>query len=234
MKKSITTILFDLDGTLLPMDIEEFTEVYLKLLAKKSFELGFDPKAAIAAVWNGTKAMIKNDGSMSNHDRFWNSFASDMGEKSRKLESEFDKFYANEFDTVKSVTQLNPLAKEVVLKLKERGYTVILATNPLFPMVAVETRLSWLGLTTKDFTLCTSYENYSFCKPNVNYYTEILEKCGKIAEETLMVGNDVDEDLCAAEIGMDTYLITDCLINKSNKDISEIEQGSFEDFMKFI
>ena len=234
MKKVITTILFDLDGTLLPMDIEEFTEIYLKLLAKKSFELGFDPKAAIAAVWNGTKAMIKNDGSMSNHDRFWNSFAGDMGGESRKLESEFDKFYANEFDTVKSVTQLNPLAKEVVLKLKERGYTVILATNPLFPMVAVETRLSWLGLTTEDFTRCTSYENYSFCKPNVNYYTEILEKCGKTAEETLMVGNDVDEDLCAAEIGMDTYLITDCLINKSNKDISEIEQGSFEDFMKFI
>ena len=32
----ITTVLFDLDGTLLPMELEEFTNTYFGLLAKKA------------------------------------------------------------------------------------------------------------------------------------------------------------------------------------------------------
>ena len=58
----IDTILFDLDGTLLPMDQDAFTEYYFKLLAGKMAPLGYEPKQLIAAVWDGTKAMVKNDG----------------------------------------------------------------------------------------------------------------------------------------------------------------------------
>lgn len=49
-----------------------------------------------------------------------------------------------------------------------------------------------------------------------------------------MVGNDVNEDMCAAALGVDTYLITDCLINSKNKDISAYRHGSFDDFQQFV
>ena len=46
----IRHILFDLDGTLLPMNQDEFVTFYMPLLAKKYLSEGisFDPKAFIA------------------------------------------------------------------------------------------------------------------------------------------------------------------------------------------
>ena len=37
----LTTILFDLDGTLVSMDNDEFTEIYIKLLAAKAMGADF-------------------------------------------------------------------------------------------------------------------------------------------------------------------------------------------------
>ena len=45
-------------------------------------------------------------------------------------------------------------------------------------------------------------------------------------------GNDVDEDLCSAKLGFDTYLITDTIVNRDNKDYSDYKNGSFEEFYK--
>ena len=75
----ITTILFDLDGTLLPMDNEEFTREYFKLLCRRLVPLGYDSKALVDGVWAGTYAMVKNDGSCTNEKAFWNKFAEKMG-----------------------------------------------------------------------------------------------------------------------------------------------------------
>jgi hypothetical protein len=49
-----------------------------------------------------------------------------------------------------------------------------------------------------------------------------------------MVGNDVDEDMVAETLGMQVYLITDCMINKHGKDISVYNRGSFEDLAGFL
>ena len=58
---AITTVLFDLDGTLLPMDQDQFVKMYFGLLAKALAPR--DPEALIRGVWTGTKAMMTNDGS---------------------------------------------------------------------------------------------------------------------------------------------------------------------------
>ena len=58
----ITTILFDLDGTLLPMDQDEFVRAYFKLLAKKLAGHGYDPQALLGNIWKGVEAMVKNTG----------------------------------------------------------------------------------------------------------------------------------------------------------------------------
>lgn len=230
-----TTVLFDLDGTLLPMDEDAFTEKYFAELVKKAAPYGYEPKALVAAVWKGTKAMIKNDGTGKNHDRFWQVFADTLGQDVLKLEPVFDAFYANEFHRAKAATGENPLAKQAVEAAKAQGFDTILATNPLFPLVGVETRLSWVGLTLEDFSQVTAYEEYSYCKPNPGYFLEVLEKGRKKPGECLMVGNDVDEDLTAASaVGIDTFLTTDCLINDSGADLSGVETGTFAEMLDFL
>ena len=56
----IKHLLFDLDGTLLPMVQEEFVKFYMPLLAKAYLEAGvrIDPKKFIGAVWKGYEAMM--------------------------------------------------------------------------------------------------------------------------------------------------------------------------------
>lgn len=233
LDQKITTVLFDLDGTLLPMELEGFTNAYFGLLAKKAAPYGYDAKTLVDAVWKGTKAMIKNDGAMKNCDRFWQTFAEALGQEVLELRPVFDGFYANEFHGARAATGENPLAKRAVDGLKARGYQVILATNPLFPAVGVRTRLSWIGLAPEDFLEVTSYEEYSYSKPNPAYFGEILERTGKKPEECLMVGNDTSEDLSALELGLDVYLVKDCLINNGSRDISGIKQGSFAEFLSF-
>lgn len=234
MDKNITTVLFDLDGTLVPMDLETFTKTYFSLLAKAAAPYGYQPDRLTAAVWKGTRAMIQNDGTRRNDQRFWEVFAGELGKEVLGLRPVFDQFYANEFHEARSAVRENLLAKRAVEGLKERGCQVVLATNPLFPAVGVATRLSWVNLTPEDFSYVTTYENSSSCKPNPAYYTEILAKLEKRPEECLMVGNDVREDVLAAgQAGIQTYLITDCLENAQGDDISAVKKGSFQEFMKF-
>lgn len=235
LEKQITTVLFDLDGTLLPMDEKLFIKAYFGELAKKGAEHGCtDSEKLVSAVWKGTAAMVKNDGRAKNDARFWQVFTTEMNEDENRLRPVFDRFYAEEFHRVKNVVGENPLAGQAVRGLKEKGYDVILATNPLFPKVAVETRLSWLGLGADDFLEVTSYEDYSYCKPNPEYFREVLVKTNKKAEECLMVGNDAEEDLIAAELGMTVFLVTDCLINETNRNISGVPQGSFEELIHYL
>lgn len=231
LEPQITTVLFDLDGTLLPMDTEEFTKAYFTLLAKKAAPYGYQPEPLVAAVWKGTKAMVKNDGTQPNDARFWDTFAGELGEDVKRLRPEFDSFYANEFHGAKTACGENPWAKKAVDGLKARGYDVILATNPIFPLVGVRTRLSWIGLAPEDFSHVTAYENYTTCKPNPKYYGEILRNTGKRPEECLMVGNDALEDTAALQKGIGVYLVTDCLLNPTGRDISQVSQGSFQDFL---
>ena len=147
---------------------------------------------------------------------------------------DFDEYYRNEFQTVKNVCGFNPASAQVVRKAKEAGYRVVLATNPLFPAIATESRMRWAGLEPDDFEYYTVYDNSHFCKPNPNYYKEILEKLSLNAEECLMVGNDADEDMIAATLGMQVFLLTDSLINKNNKDINEYPHGGFDELLKYL
>lgn len=233
LRREITTVLFDLDGTLLPMDMETFTRAYFALLAKKAAPFGFQPKPLTDAVWKGTGAMVKNDGRAPNCERFWQVFGQILGEEAVALRPEFDDFYAREFHEARAAVGENPLAEKVVRGLREKGYDVILATNPIFPEVGVRTRLSWLNLAPEDFSLVTTYENSTFCKPNPDYFREILKKTGKQPGECLMVGNDCREDTAALQTGMAVYLVTDCLVGAEGADLRGVETGSFREFVEY-
>ncbi len=227
-------VLFDLDGTLLPMDQDVFVKAYFKELCKKAAPFGYDPDKLIQGVWAGTGAMVKNQGTKTNEDMFWDTFAGIFGEKAYADKEIFNDFYSNEFDLAKTVCGYNPAAKELIKKLKAKGIKVVLASNPIFPATAQKKRMEWAGLDPDDFMYITSYENSHYSKPNIRYYAELLENIGYDAAECVMVGNDVSEDMCASEVGIKTFLLTDCMINSKNADISSFEKGGYPELERFL
>lgn len=228
-------ILFDLDGTLLPMDQEAFTKAYFKLLAANFASYGFEAKPLIDTIWAGTAAMVKNDGSRNNEAVFWEMFEKTFGtEKTLLAKTHFNDFYTKDFNEAKSCCGYNPKAIQAVKKAKQLGYRVVLATNPIFPKVATENRTRWAGLSFDDFELCTTYENTCYCKPNPEYYRDIAKRFAVNEEDCLMIGNDVSEDMIAASIGMKTFLLTNCLINTEQRDISAYPNGDFDQLIHYL
>ena len=226
-------ILFDLDGTLLPMDNDAFTKGYFKLLAKAASVHGYTYETLIPAMWKGVSAMVKNDRSKLNRDAFWDVFAGIFGKEAYTHIPTFDDFYSNDFYKSKEFTSPNPLAKIAVELAREKAEKVVLATNPLFPEVAIKARLDFIGLKLSDFDLVTTYDNFGSCKPNPLYYEEIAEKVKVNAKECLMIGNNADEDIVAARAaGLATYLVTDCLI--ASAEIPETPHGSFSEMIEFL
>ncbi|MBQ3009217.1 MAG: HAD family hydrolase, partial [Oscillospiraceae bacterium] len=222
-------------GTLLPMDQDIFTKYYFSMLAKRLItKNGYDKDTFVKSIWAGLANMVKNDGTVPNEERWWQSYTSIFGADARNDEGDFVDFYTNEFNTAKEACGYDERAALAVKTVKEKGFMAILATNPVFPKVATENRMKWAGLDKNDFELFTTYEDYSYCKPNLEYYLQIMEKTGLKPEECVMVGNDVSEDMIAEKLGMKVFLLKDCLINKENKDISAYPQGSFDELIVFI
>lgn len=229
-----TAILFDLDGTLLPMDLDVFVKDYFSRLAAHMAKRGYAPDRLINAVWQGTRAMIANNGEATNEARFWDSFAREFGEAVRDEEPYLNEFYINEFDKASASVGRLDEAGTAIKELKARGYRLILATNPIFPRIATEKRTAWAGIDISDFELVTTYENSRYTKPNLDYYRDILATSGLSADECVMVGNDVDEDMIAAELGMDTFLLPLCLINKKDADVSQYRSGTLADLLEYL
>lgn len=230
----IKAVLFDLDGTLLPMDQETFMKGYFGLLAAKTAPLGYDPKKLIDAIWSGTAAMVKNDGKETNETAFWRRFSEIYGPGERADRAVFEDFYCNDFQRVVEYCAPTEKAKSVVEEVKKLGFRTILATNPIFPAIATESRIHWAGLEPANFEFFTAMETSRFSKPNPNYFRAVAERAGLTPEECLMVGNDAAEDMVAQTLGMKVFLLTDNLINKEGRDISVFPNGSFDQLLEFV
>ena len=230
----IKAVFFDLDGTLLPMSQEKFVKAYFGSLAKLLAPYGFEPEALFAGIWAGMKAMVLNNGEVTNEARWWESFDGGFGEKAKNSRGELEAYYKENFDGVRHSCGYNPEARMVTDSIKARGLRLVLATNPVFPATATYQRAGWAGLDTGDFELITTYENSHYCKPNPEYYKEILAKTGLKGEECIMVGNDVDEDMIAEKLGMKVFLLTYDVLNKHGKDTSAYRQGGFAELLDYI
>ena len=225
------TILFDLDGTLLPMDMKTFERAYFHGLC--SWFPEFAPEALVRWVWAGTKAMVCNDGSRTNREAFAEAFGRESGVDYFANEDRFLEYYRVGFQACAQVCQIGDVSRAVVEALRERGYSVAIATNPIFPQIATESRLRWLGLDPASFPLVTTFENSRFAKPNLNYYREVCRKLDVAPGDCLMIGNDVREDGCARELGMEVFLVTDHLLNPENLPIDGFAAGSLEDVLRW-
>ncbi len=230
----IKAVLFDLDGTLLPLDQDEFIKTYFALLASSMKPHGYEPKQLVESTWKGTAAMIANDGSKNNSEAFWDVFTQIYGaEKLCDMEL-FDAFYRDTFGELQPLTSPNPMAASLIRTVKESGFRTVLATNPVFPQTATLHRMRWAGLAPEDFELYTTYENIGYCKPNLEYYREIARRLGVEPSECAMVGNDVNDDLVAERLGMQVFLLTDHLVNRKNVDISRYARGGFAELATWL
>ena len=231
---SLRYIFFDLDGSLLPMDQDRFIEAYFSEIAGFMAPFGYDPKEFIRCIWKGIGAMLQNSGTDTNEAVFWDTMTQLLGEDAQKCQPILEEFYRSRFPKVQKACGFDPLAAPTLEKLRQLGLIPVLATNPIFPAVATQNRIAWAGLRCEDFALYTTYENSRYCKPNPAYYQEILEKLGAKPEECLMVGNDATEDLAAEQLGIPVFLLTDCLINKNQREIQEYPQGNLKDLLEYI
>ncbi len=229
----IKAILFDLDGTLLNMSTEYFVEKYYKLLARdfkdvkncelflKGFNIGyFDMRA--------------NDTDKTNDVIFVESLKKNYPDYTDEIYQDVSKFYQTSFNELADNLEDHSSARKMIKDLKEKGYKIVLATNPVFPRVATIQRLHWIGIDENDFELITTFENSSRSKPNPEYYKQISEKINVLPEHCLMIGNDVIEDLSAAKVGMKTYLVTDNLHNHSTEDYHYDYKSDLKELEKFV
>lgn len=227
------TFLFDLDGTVLPMDFDKFMELYFYNIGEY-FKDVIEPKELVKNILISTEVMVKTNDNQSNEDLFMNHFDSLIEGSIEDYKPMFYDFYNSMFDNVKASTHKSKYMRKSIDLLKEKGYKVVLATNPLFPMIANHHRIRWAGFEPSEFEYISSFETNHYCKPHLEFYKEVLENINKDPENCYMVGNDVYDDLSSGKLGIETYLITNHMLNKHNQEVKPNHQGTYYDFYKFV
>ena len=230
----INTVLLDLDGTLLSVDMEEFMHSYFQAVAE-SFKGILEPKSLLHNIIKATEYMVRNtEKDKTNQMAFEEEFERLMGCDITPLMSRFEEFYRTDFKKIKSIARHQPLCAKVVETLKDKGYELVLATNPLFPRIAIEERIRWAGIDPACFSLITAFEDMHYCKPQIEYYREILEIINKRPEQCLMVGNDAEEDMIARILGMKTFLLDAHLIKREEALPPVDYMGGYSDLYNFV
>lgn len=208
----IQSLLLDLDGTLLENEMETFVPAYLEALGR--FLAGrLAPDTLVRELLKATRIMAANDGDgRTNEDVFAATFYPSVGVERAELEPLFMRFYAEEFPKLRRFTRAVAEAPRFVRWAFENGLEVVIATNPLFPLTAIEQRLDWAGVGVEEhpYRLVTSYENMHASKENPAYYLEILDRIGRPPESCLMVGDNWEWDMVnAARAGIRGWWVTE-------------------------
>jgi FMN phosphatase YigB (HAD superfamily) len=212
----IKAVLFDLDGTLLKVDMDDFLRHYLHRLSVHFSHL-IDPQQFLSDLLSSTQAMIVNDDpALTNRDVFMTDFFKRLPHPPEQILPLIDTFYKEVFPQLQKHVSSFPEIPSVIDTATALGFKLAVATNPLFPRAAIFHRIRWAGLDPDLFQLVTTYEIMHFCKPNPRYFCEITDYLGLAPAECLMVGNDVDDDInAAAGAGLKTLLVEDMLVNRS-------------------
>lgn len=201
-------VLFDLDGTLLELSMEQFLEQYLTGMAQELKD-HLDPerlpewvRATVQAVLLDTRPGLLNE------EVFWEVFQRLSGADRDALVAGVEAFHRQRLPELSYLGEPAPGGRQAVEAARRYSRHLVLATQPLYPAAAIGERVRWAGLAPADFHLVTSMENMSACKPWVQYYQAIMdlvevEDPGRV----LMVGNDPILDMAAGSLGIRTYLL---------------------------
>jgi len=227
------TILFDLDGTLLPMDFHAFMKTYFASMGN-AFKDMMDPQKMIDYINQATVVTVTTNDGRTNEDIFMEHFNLLIEEDIDVYLPRWEAFYDEDFFNCKKHTWQNEDIQNAVHLLKEKGYTLAIATNPLLPIKSNLHRIRWAGLDPEDFVYISNFEHNKHCKPSLAFFEEVLSDIKANPKDCYMVGNDTTEDLIAGSLGIETYLITDCLLNRHNAEYHTDHEGSYKDFLRFV
>ena len=228
-----STVFFDLDGTLLPMELDEFLGGYAQALGVFFGRKGLDAKSLVEDIFASTGDMGRSGTDVLNADAFWTAFEA-CGHARADFEPLLEEYYLHGFDALGANVAPNPRIVAAVKTLKDKGYRLAVTTMPLFPLPAVEARVRWAGLDPDDFEFMTTYDTAHAVKPQLAFYAEALERAGAQAREVLMVGNNTLEDGIATKLGCDLFLIEDFLIEREGGvRLDDVKHGSSADFLAF-
>lgn len=199
-------VLFDLDGTLLDLNLDAFLKRYFAALRDAVSPL-FPGVDVLAAVLGSTAAMQRAHEGTTNRDVFNADFLARTGSDISDGSDVFDRFYQDVFPALGAESRPAPGAREAVLAARALGMKVVVATQPIFPRAAIVHRLAWAGLSEADFDLVTTYEFMNACKPHAAYFRQVTDMLGCDPRECVMVGDDRDNDMPAAATGMRTFYV---------------------------
>lgn len=231
------TLLIDLDDTLLINPLESFMPAYIKLLANK-LSPHIAPEKMVPQLLAATDCMIKTPASYKTLEQtFDENFYPILGLQKAVIEPLINDFYQNEFNELEKVTRLRPEAVKLIEYAVSNNYTIVVATNPLFPQTAMRSRLSWAGFSEVNFPFqfVTSYELMHFSKPNPAYYAEILGKLGWPRGPVCMVGNSLKEDILpTSKLGIPGFWVdgNSDKLDVSQRDICAV--GSLKDVIPWL
>jgi FMN phosphatase YigB (HAD superfamily) len=226
----ISTLLIDLDDTLLHNPMDPFLEAYLKKLGAHMGTYA-DPNRFIEQLMRSTDKMLENEDPFITLERaFADDFYPALGLNETEVRPQIDQFYEDVFPSLKDLTQTVDGARGLVDQARSMGMNIVIATNPLFPHRAIEHRLIWAGLDDpdRDYDLVTSYECFHFTKPRPDYYAESLGRLGTAPHQAAMIGNDVERDLHPARsLGCAVFLV-------GSEEHEEYSYGSLSDSISWL
>lgn len=204
----IRAVLFDLDGTLLGNDMDRFMPAYFDCLQK--FVAPHDPSETfLSALLIAVREAIRRpDPRRTVWERFMEAF-----ERETRRSRDFwipilERFYGEAFPSLRALTAPRVEARLLVERARARGLRIAVATNPVFPEVAIRQRLEWAGLGDIPFDWVTTMENMHFTKPWPEYYLEVASHLQVAPEACGMIGNDWEQDIePARKVGMRTFWV---------------------------
>jgi FMN phosphatase YigB (HAD superfamily) len=206
----ISALLFDLDGTLLDSDMEIFMPHYMRALAAKLAHVIAPDTLSNALIASTRLMMSRSDHTQTNKDAFWADFLARVNRTYDELGPLLDEFYLQDFPGLQRHTAMKPAARAVIQAAFDLSFTVVIATQPVFPLAAIKHRLQWAGVGDLPYALITSYENMHSTKPAPAYYGEICALIGHAPKQCMMIGNDPDADIRpAARAGLHTFWLSD-------------------------
>jgi FMN phosphatase YigB (HAD superfamily) len=230
-------LLFDLDNTLIYNDMDLFLGGYLKALGKH-LSSRVAPEKMVSLLLAGTDKVIKKKLPAQTLEEVFNQvYYPGMGISKEELAEDIDRFYAEVFPGLKTLTQFRPEAVQLIDFAFRNDYPVVIATNPLFPRVAILERLKWAGipLDKYPYQLVTSFETFHFAKPNPAFYTEILAQLGWPDRPALMIGNSLEDDILpASQVGIPGYFLTGQPVSFPQGIHPYSSQGPFEQVLAWI
>ena len=213
----LTTILLDLDDTLLDSNMKQFVPAYVDLLADALSV--FAPKDIIKTQIRVATAAMQINGTpdVTNHQAFLDAFLPILSAPLDDVQPVVDQFYQSVYPSLQQFVTPIPIARTLITHLFEANYNVVIATNPLFPRTAIEQRLAWTDALDFPYALITHAENMHACKPSPNYYREILDLIDAHAEDSIMVGDSMINDMEPGHVlGLKTWWITEQAVAPRN------------------